>query len=220
MQKQITLLLLLILFSAFAPSGEPEIIKLACVGDSITDGDGLADRKTEAYPAILTKVLGEQYEVVNFGKSGATLLKKGDWPYWVKPAYEEVLAYQPDVITILLGANDSKPQNSPAFPGEFIEDLRAMVDRFQQLDSHPHLYICTPVPAYENRFHISDSVLVADVLPAIDLVAAEKHCEIIDLHTAFAGKREFFPDGVHPNKEGAVEIAKVIAAAIEKKQYK
>jgi len=56
-------------------------IKVACVGNSITYGYTLPDRETNAYPAKLQKMLGDDYVVGNFGKSGATLLNKGHRPY-------------------------------------------------------------------------------------------------------------------------------------------
>lgn len=214
--KRIIYLFSFMLLVALFQSCEPSIIKVACVGDSITEGDGLADRANEAYPAILSHILGKEYRVLNFGQSGATLLKKGDRPYWEKIAYRNVQAYEPDVIIIQLGTNDSKQQNIPSYPGEFVEDLRAMVDSFQLLPSRPQIYLCKPVPSLENRFHIKDSVLRAEVLPAIEQVATEKNCEIIDLHTAFADKMNLFPDGVHPDKTGAAEMAEVIADSIKK----
>ena len=49
-------------------------VRVACVGDSITYGIGLADRERESYPAQLQKRLDEEftgkYEVRNFGNSG------------------------------------------------------------------------------------------------------------------------------------------------------
>lgn len=214
--KQTIIFLSLAFLTLLTPSCKKEIIRIACVGDSITEGDGLKDRANEAYPAILSQELNDQYKVINFGQSGATLLKNGDWPYWEKIAYKNVLAVEPDVIIILLGANDSKPQNIPSYPGEFIRDLREMVDNFQQLPSRPEIYLCTPVPVFENRFNISDSVLVSDVILAVRQVAVEKNCKVIDLYTAFADKGELIPDGVHPDAKGASEIAKFIAKSIEK----
>lgn len=214
--KYITYLLIFIFFTVFIQScNKKETIRITCIGDSITEGDGLKDRANEAYPAILAQELDNNYRVINLGQSGATLLKNGDWPYWEKIAYKNALATEPDIMIILLGANDSKPQNIPSYPGEFITDLREMVDNYQKLSSHPEIYLCTPIPAFENRFGINDSVLVAEVIPAVKKVAAEQHCKIIDLYTEFSGKRELFPDGVHPDKNGAVAIAEVVVKAIK-----
>ena len=62
-------------------------IKVACIGNSITYGYGLPDRATQSYPVQLQKMLGESYQVENFGKSGATLLNKGHRPYMQQDEY-------------------------------------------------------------------------------------------------------------------------------------
>lgn len=56
-------------------------VKVACIGDSITYGLGLEDRDRDSYPAQLQRLLGAEYQVGNFGKSGATLLRHGHRPY-------------------------------------------------------------------------------------------------------------------------------------------
>ncbi len=54
--------------------------KIACVGDSITFGSGIPNREKLSYPAQLSALLGDDYEVRNFGVSGATMLENGDKP--------------------------------------------------------------------------------------------------------------------------------------------
>src|SRR4051812_29307883 len=87
----------------FAPNalGDEAKKRVACVGDSITQGVGAA--KGESYPAQLQKLLGDGWEVLNFGVSGRTLLKKGDHPYWSEKAYENALASKPNAVIIMLG---------------------------------------------------------------------------------------------------------------------
>lgn len=48
------------------------IIKVACVGNSITYGAGISNREKNSYPAQLQYYLGDDYEVRNFGSNGAT----------------------------------------------------------------------------------------------------------------------------------------------------
>src|SRR5579863_8364775 len=60
-------------------------IRIACVGDSITAGLGVATGKS--YPSQLQALLGDKWQVQNFGVSGRTLLKKGDHPYWIEKAF-------------------------------------------------------------------------------------------------------------------------------------
>ena len=45
-------------------------IKVACIGDSITYGAAIEDRVNYSYPSQLQVLLGENYEVGNFGKNG------------------------------------------------------------------------------------------------------------------------------------------------------
>ena len=80
--KKLPLLLALVLFcvTAAAPAAGAapaapaarRPVKVACVGNSITYGYGIAGRETRSYPAQLQRMLGDGYLVGNFGKSGAT----------------------------------------------------------------------------------------------------------------------------------------------------
>ena len=56
-------------------------------------------------------MLGGKWQVRNFGVSGATMLEKGDKPYWSQQAYKDALEFEPHVVVIKLGTNDTKPQN-------------------------------------------------------------------------------------------------------------
>lgn len=84
MKKAILLLLLLLPVTTFAK----DKIKVACVGNSVTYGAGIENRESDCYPAQQQRMLGENYEVVNFGKSGATLLKKGHRSYNEQDEYK------------------------------------------------------------------------------------------------------------------------------------
>lgn len=195
-------------------------IKVACVGNSITFGRGLGD---STYPKHLQRLIGDGYEVRNLGISGRTLLKKGDKPYWVEPLFAEGKAWAPDIVIIKLGTNDSKPQNWDANKGDFIADYEAFVEEWKNLPSKPKVYICYPVPVYpeyqkgtNNKFRIREEVVKKEILPAIKKIAKAEKVKIIDLYKALSGHGEFFADGVHPNKLGAVLIAETIAKAIKK----
>ena len=89
--KNITLYLILLLF--LSPNLFSEQIRVACVGDSITYGAGIKDRKNMNYPKQLGKLLGKEYGVRNFGNSGSTMLKKGDKPYWKQKEFKAALEY-------------------------------------------------------------------------------------------------------------------------------
>ena len=77
------------------PSGIESVRKVACIGNSITYGarQFLNDREKECYPALLGNMLGEGFEVANFGCSGTTLLKNGNSPYWNTKEYTNAKAF-------------------------------------------------------------------------------------------------------------------------------
>lgn len=192
---------------------EPErygrVVRVACVGDSITFGAGVENRDRNNYPAVLGKCLGERFETRNFGVSGATLLKAGDHPYWKTKSFEEAMAYEPDVVVIKLGTNDSKPQNWKN-KGQFEGDLGAMIEQFRRLKTRPRIWVCLPVPVYQDRWGINEAVVRDEVIPAIRKVAERRAVPTIDLHAAMSNRPEWFPDGVHPNALGAANMAQVI----------
>ena len=190
-----------------------EPIRVACVGDSITFGAGIKDRSKNSYPAQLGKLLGEKWNVRNFGVSGATLLKKGNKPYGQQQAFQDALSFQPHVVIIKLGTNDTKPPNWQ-FKEDFTDDLKDMVNEFTDLPSQAKIWICLPVPAYSNDWGIRDTVIRTEVIPVIRKVAQAKHLPVIDLYQPFRNQMHLFPDNVHPNAPGAFLMAKIIYQAI------
>lgn len=208
-------LLTLVICSAFFSRAADEAapVRVACLGDSITFGHGVADRAKNSYPAVLGQLLGAKYQTKNFGNSGATLLKKGDKPYWSLAEFKQAGEDAPGIVVIKLGTNDSKPQNWK-HREDFAADLAALVDHFAALPSKPKIFLCLPVPVYRTQWGINEAVVAGEIIPLIKKVAAEKKAGVIDLHAALAGRPELFPDHVHPNAAGAKLIAQAVQAAI------
>lgn len=67
------------------PAAYKAPVRVACIGDSITEGAG-AD-KGKSWPEQLQGLLGASWKVGNFGLGGRTLLKQGDGPYWKERIY-------------------------------------------------------------------------------------------------------------------------------------
>lgn len=188
-----------------------ETIRVACVGDSITFGSGIKDRGTNSYPAQLSVMLGDEWDVGNFGVSGATMLKKGDRPYWREKAFGAVVDFAPHVVVIKLGTNDSKDH----WDAENFElDYVAMVEAFAVIETHPRIWLCLPVPVYQDRWQIRESVVREEVIVIIRKVAKKKHLGVIDLYRALGDKESLFPDKIHPNAEGAGLMAGEIRRAL------
>ncbi len=192
---------------------DTQIMKVACVGNSITFGSGIKNRDRDSYPAVLGQMLGKSYEVRNFGFSARTMLTKGDRPYMHEEIYKEVLNYQPDIVIIKLGTNDSKPHNWKHKEG-FAKDMEKMVDDFQYLVSAPKIYLCYPAKAYTVQYGINDSIIVNEIIPHIDRIVKKRGISFIDLHTATDNMERNFPDKIHPNEKGAVVIAETVYKAI------
>lgn len=206
-------MLVLCVSLALVLSAEAQVIKVACIGDSITEGAGVDTPTVNAYPVVLGRLLGTNYQTRNFGVSGRTLLRRGDFPFWNEAAFRNATNYAPNIVTIKLGTNDSKPQNW-RYRDEFARDLRSMVDVFAALPSHPKIYLCLPVPAYSVQFDINPDIIKNEIIPIIKAVAREKGATVVDLYRPLSGRPDLFPDNIHPNAAGAALIAKTLHGAV------
>ena len=116
-RKSFTLVVVLFLFGTLF--SEAQSVKIAFLGNSITIGAGLKNAGEECYPSQFAKLLdekyGNKYEVGNFAVSGRTMLRHGDRPLWNEPQFKQALDFKPDVVYIMLGTNDTKPQTDPSF---------------------------------------------------------------------------------------------------------
>lgn len=227
------------------------IIKIACVGDSITQGCNVPIelRPTESYPAQLQKMLGIDFKVHNYGYGGRTMIIETSpnridesWKLSPVPAdddpgcillrnncipespdktfYGSLMLWQPDIIVIMLGTNDSKERHWNK--ARFIADYKKLVDEFLKLQSNPAIYICSAPYCYTERIcdTISGKVIRDEVFPAIMDVYNYFKVLIptvffIDTYNATKNMKENFDaDGVHPFKNGMMAIASTVHNAI------
>uniref|UniRef100_A0A7S2FRM8 SGNH hydrolase-type esterase domain-containing protein n=1 Tax=Alexandrium andersonii TaxID=327968 RepID=A0A7S2FRM8_9DINO len=209
-------------------------IKVACVGASITQG--FLSTPGHDYPAQVQRLLGDDYEVRNFGKSGRTALKDGkDWAsfvkvdasYWQTKQYQDALAYMPDIVVLQFGANDSKDLNWKLHSQDMIPDYSALIQTFKKLASHPTVFVMAAPPVYNDGIYHMNATVVNDVLPDVFVRLSElndlpkvvdvfgtfkKHCPSLSPNTC--DWMSF--DGAHPNDKGYRTMAEVVAAAISK----
>ncbi len=209
-----------------------DAVKVACIGNSITDGHGIDMASVFGYPAQLQKILGKDYWVKNFGVGARTMLNKGDYPYMNELAWKDAQAFDPDIVVIKLGTNDSKPENWQ-YGAEFKKDLQQMITTLRPdlaqpvkkkgkkvaaLPARPQIYLCTPIPAFKPSWNISDSVIVNNIIPIQQEVAKQYGLQVIDLHTLFAEDGDKMQgDGIHPDGKGVRRMAEIIAGAIKEK---
>ena len=200
-------------------------IRVACVGDSITWGYGISNRAHNSYPAQLAGRLGTNWVVGNFGVNATTLLRQGDLPYVEQPAYARALAFKPDVVVIDFGANDSKHPGDGSLEAEkavnnwqyktnFVHDYEEMIAAFRGANPRARIFICLPTPDYPGRWGINDKTIRVEMIPLIRRVARESDVAVIDLYTALSGRKELFPDTVHPDATGAGLMAAAVDRAL------
>lgn len=188
-------------------------IVVAAVGDSNTFGAGaLAAHATKSYPAQLQRLLGDEYQVLNFGFSGRTLLASGDLPYTAEDMFVQSRRARPDIVLIMLGTNDTKPVNWNA--EAFEPELAAFVRGYQELPNAPRVYLLTPPGAFRNPYTIDPRLVAGEVVPTVVRVAEETGAGLIDIHVVTADRRDVTPDGVHPNGRGYGLIARAVYDAI------
>lgn len=200
------------LSSVLAWTAPADAAKIACVGDSITYGYNLSDPSTQSYPAVLAMRLGASDTVQNFGVSGTTLLKSGDKPYWNETNFTASTSFEPDVVIIMLGTNDAKPQNW-SNKAEFTPDYLDLIAHYRSLGAL--VYVATPPPVYPpGAYDIPPDVVANEVVPLVETIAGQANAPLVDVFTALSGKSDDFPDTVHPNAAGAALIAGTVQASL------
>ncbi|MEO6094383.1 MAG: GDSL-type esterase/lipase family protein [Fibrobacteria bacterium] len=215
-------------------------IKVACVGNSITEGGMLSNPGKEAYPIRLGALLGSGYTVKNEGLSGACLQKESFLPYWKTSQFRDVFVYKPSIITISLGTNDAR--GTVWNLARYITDYKALIDTFSTISPKPKIWLVKCIPAWyaTNNSTVKPSVpawgydigragngisgftIRDSVNPAIEQIAKEKELPVIDLYTPLLmGKPymynvtpAYIQDGVHPNAMSHDTMAHVIFRAV------
>ena len=193
-----------------------EKVRVACVGNSVTYGTRIADRAHDSYPAQLQRLLGNSYEVRNFGRPCATLIEKGELPYIQTEEYREALKFKADRVIIHLGLNDTDPNCWPKYADRFIADYHALIDTFRAVNPEAQIWICRMTPIFHphKRFQSGTRDWHAQIQQKIEQIARTYNVGLIDFYEPLHHRIELFPDALHPNPEGAGILAKKVYGAL------
>lgn len=191
-------------------------IKVACIGDSITYGSGIEDRSKYSYPAQLQELLGDRYEVANFGKPGATLLMKGHRPYMKQEEFAQAMAFAGDIAVIHLGVNDTDPRNWPDYRDEFVSDYLALIDSLRSANPDVRVFVAltSPITSKHKRFISGTKMWQDQIQDEIRIAAAAAGAELLDFHTPMHSRPDLIPDSLHPVPEGAGMMAAIVYSAV------
>ena len=191
------------------------MIRVACIGDSITWGFTLLNPWRQSYPAQLQEKLGPEYEVRNFGYNDASARFDADTPYVSKKVYRESLEWGPDIVLLMLGTNDTKTRNWD--PEVFRRDYRWIVESYLALPSGPRVVLIAPIRIFpvmgKPLLGVYPETMEEGVRPAIREIASGMGLELVDLRDLFTDSH-YCRDGVHPQRTGARMLADAIYSGI------
>lgn len=184
-----------------------EAVRVACVGDSITQGFG-----GHSYVEVLA---AEATDAVygNFGVCGTTALQDGAPSYADTQAYAESLAWGADVVVLMLGTNDTAYwQGTQVFEADYGQ----LVDSY--LESGAQVILCTPlapdVSMAANDYGVNPAYF-ADVCDAVHRVAVARDLPVAEVYAKTEGQPFTLADGIHLNQAGAEALAAVIGSALK-----
>jgi len=190
------------------------VIKVACCGDSITQGWASSNTSTCSYPAQLQNMLGSGYDVRNYGSGGLTAMK--DYgslvgSYWTYGNfYSDSKSFLPDIVILKLGTNDAVVKDGNDYrtdlDEQFHDDLKELVESYQNLSSKPTVYLCTPMTAFDSAHPTRVQNII---VPAVKTVAQETGATLLDFNAYSSDykTKKLTDDGIHPNDAGYIDMA-------------
>ncbi len=169
-------------------------------GDSLTEGYGLDDPASDAYPAQIQKKITAAHlpwRVVNAGLSGETTaggLRRVDW----------ILRLPADIFVLALGGNDGLRGIEPAVSRR---NLQGIIDRVHAKNPATKIILAGMMmpPSMGEEY--------AREFSAIYPTLAEKnHVTFIPFLLEGVGGRPELnqADGIHPTPEGAAKVAETV----------
>ena len=176
-------------------------LKVACVGDSITEGfpfDSVrgSSPSLSGYPYHLRQLLdGGSYDVRNFGVSGTTVIDSSQ-SYLKHDYFQEALSFKPDIVLLMFGANDVKERRLSKFNTDFLANYSQLIASFRDVAPHCKVYLLIPPPMYDNDIYAGGAggmqqEIYNVQLPkkirglAGDMSTADHNITVIDIHGCF-----------------------------------
>lgn len=190
-----------------------EVHRVACIGNSITKGSWLSHPERDSYPAALERMLGKGWVVDNWGVSGSCASTESSQMYMKNSTYPKVKSSRPDIVTIFLGHDDARKPNQAGLP-RFGDGLAQIVKDLKAGNSAVRIFLITPSKVFSDAYNNDDNAIRSQVIPAIKRIADAENVQFVDAYTATENDKSYFPDGIHPDANGAGHIAQALYKAI------
>ncbi len=195
-----------------AVEGKRDVIKVACVGDSITQGINSADSVNRIYPAYLQGMLGWDYFVLNAGISGYSIVNTDPYAYVKSAQYNNAKRFAPDVVIFALGTNDANPGqdykdwSAPGRDKLFLDSTREILDTFYDVNPDCQTFLVYPaslfkVGADQWKAEPWTEGIVNHVRPLLEQIVEEYKLPTVDMFPWSLENPEVFTDGLHPKDE-------------------
>ncbi len=199
-------------------SATVDLITVACVGDSITEGDGSEVWSVHSYPAVLERILWKDHLIINVGKCGKTMLEDHERHYrngCVQYTAMTRYAAKFDYVLFMLGTNDFiQYPNWPAENDEkFLTSADNLVEDITKKNKDVEFVIMNSAVYYGTSGASADHVRdLQSQLPA-RLEAKGLTAYFFDMYdyTAKNVGQANFKDSTHPNNKGYAIIAAGVA---------
>ncbi len=198
------------------------ILRIAAIGDSITQGSKIAKEK-DFYPVQLGKLLGAAFDVQNFGRGNAKVLKEGGGkrPYWNGYEYKQAKDFNPHMVISNLGINDFGAVRNNR--DDFVSDYKSILSGFTTATDF--LIWTSLLPIIPPKGNGYPDNLKSTFITLLTRIAREIEAGGIDIRTPFVSDSRYdgtharnnplvVRDGLHPSAAGALLIAQITYAAV------
>jgi len=179
----------------------------------------MPNAKQNSYPVQLQSYLGDGYKVINFGVSGSTITQHSKSGYVFTAKYTASLAFEPDIVLLEFGTNDSKPYITNS-GRDLKKDYLEVIHKYQQLRTKPRIILVSPIKCFLPKGKsIQDDVIQQNIVPIIQEIAYEEKLSIIDLYRILDHEdtHSLYMDHLHPSPEGAGIMSQYIGNIILEK---
>jgi lysophospholipase L1-like esterase len=170
----------------------------------------------KGYPDQLAKLLGDGYDVRNFGHDGVTALRDSGRPFVKMPEFNATDALAPNVVVLMLGTNDAA--NTADVWQRFADDMRWLLHHYQSLPSKPRVIFMTPPPLMPGREDPENRLtnLRDKVSPIVRRIAKDEKLTLVELQDDPAlSDASLYPDKVHLNESGAKIVAQRVRDTLD-----
>jgi alpha-L-fucosidase 2 len=157
--------------------------------------------------------------------------RTSNMPYNKSNGFTSAINGLPNIVIIMLGTNDSIPINWIS-QDVFEQETSWMITQFLNVTSKPIIYISLPPPKFCDNGILGNipqnmNILNNNIIPGIKNVVSlfnqqGINIKIINVNGAFLDTSgnpnpiyaNFFPDCLHPNKDGNLIIANTVYQAL------